>query len=810
MSTLRISDAPLLPNVEGTEKIPTGGRGDYAISVDQIKDHIFQDVGKELVGLGSVDNTSDLDKPVSTAQQAALNLKADKTYVDTNLDLKADKTSVYTRSETTLALSQKADLVNGVIPENQIPSSFNDVLEFTTPNLPMVGESGKIYVTTDTNKTWRWGGNKYVEISGWNPDSVSKVVTLPTYYTKEAGVDPITGVSDGAYFNVRSADDSTVATEYQNVGGSAVATGKSYPSGSYVETISEYTSLPFKQGKSYALYERVRLDNGDVVKSTVVGNTANPNVDMTGWVLETAKVVLSNYTMLREYKGGGITVEVVGVGIAGHFVLDANDTTSADNGGTIIVDILGRRWKRNSPLGYYDVTWFGAVAGWSVDNTDAIQRAFDASRTQSATITGGIVKFPRGNYVISDTIRVRTNSNEKLASVTIVGDGMQNTTLYWNTSEVTDKDVLVFEEINYCGMQDICVQGNKKARHGVVFRSTRTNCQLVIDRVQSRDVLGSCYDFLGQFMTTIRHCRAKNGGDGYRFRGNHTSCYFENAYALDNASSGFYIESMTYSVFNACASDSNLYGYRMNNINGVVMNGCGAEYNKQSGWYLVASAELDATFTYKGLSMQLNNCVGYDNDRSLSGYGTLRVEQRNTSYVSLTVNQFYEIMVNGSVSVYTAGSYTNCTVDLNKCSFTKAIYGPNGSQGVFSNPLSTFKKSATFTSLTPENIFSLSSGASNTNTYSAMLFVRAAPLRPASTLYTVNTATYLLMVTKTPASTDVSVKLISQDGMTSGAGTSYPSFTFSGQSNNLVATPVGSTVGEFFFDVYSLGQINLV
>lgn len=179
MSTLRISDAPLLPDVDGTEKIPTGGRGDYAISVDQIKDHIFQDVGKELVGLGNVDNTSDLDKPVSTAQQAALNLKADKIYVDTNLDLKADKTSVYTRSETSLALSTKADLVSGVIPSNQLPSYVDDVVEYTTNTLPIVGESGKIYVTTDTNRTWRWSGNQYVEISnGGISDSTLKLQTL--------------------------------------------------------------------------------------------------------------------------------------------------------------------------------------------------------------------------------------------------------------------------------------------------------------------------------------------------------------------------------------------------------------------------------------------------------------------------------------------------------------------------------------------------------------------------------------------------------------------------------------------------------
>ena len=38
-----------------------------------------QDISKANVGLGNVDNTSDLNKPISTATQAALNLKANIT-----------------------------------------------------------------------------------------------------------------------------------------------------------------------------------------------------------------------------------------------------------------------------------------------------------------------------------------------------------------------------------------------------------------------------------------------------------------------------------------------------------------------------------------------------------------------------------------------------------------------------------------------------------------------------------------------------------------------------------------------------------
>lgn len=46
--------------------------------------------------------------------------------------------------------------------------------------------------------------------------------------TPAAGVHPVTGVPVGSYFNVRSPNAESYVDEYQNVGGSAVATGKRY------------------------------------------------------------------------------------------------------------------------------------------------------------------------------------------------------------------------------------------------------------------------------------------------------------------------------------------------------------------------------------------------------------------------------------------------------------------------------------------------------------------------------------------------------------------------------------------------------
>jgi hypothetical protein len=140
-------------------------------------------VTKEQVGLGKVDNTTDLEKPVSVATQAALDTKADKTYVDAQLDTKApidspvfkgnpqvenppapndssnripstawvnetiknsvsdgleahikdfnnphkvtaEQTGAYTKEQVDGLLDTKADLIDGKIPTNQLPDSI--------------------------------------------------------------------------------------------------------------------------------------------------------------------------------------------------------------------------------------------------------------------------------------------------------------------------------------------------------------------------------------------------------------------------------------------------------------------------------------------------------------------------------------------------------------------------------------------------------------------------------------------------------------------------------------------------------------
>ena len=72
----------------------------------------------------------------------------------------------------------------GKVPSSQLPSYVDDAIEAANfAALPAEGEGGKIYITLDDNKTYRWGGTTYVEISA----SVALGETQGTAYEGSKG-----------------------------------------------------------------------------------------------------------------------------------------------------------------------------------------------------------------------------------------------------------------------------------------------------------------------------------------------------------------------------------------------------------------------------------------------------------------------------------------------------------------------------------------------------------------------------------------------------------------------------------------------
>ena len=134
---------------------------------------------------------------VSAAMSEALASKADKAttlagYGITDAATKSELESVSRTADGAMnvavdarqALLSKADLVDGKVPANQLPSYMDDVLEYDSVSaFPATGEDGKIYVAKDTNKTYRWGGTQYVEIS----QSLALGETAETAYPGDKG-----------------------------------------------------------------------------------------------------------------------------------------------------------------------------------------------------------------------------------------------------------------------------------------------------------------------------------------------------------------------------------------------------------------------------------------------------------------------------------------------------------------------------------------------------------------------------------------------------------------------------------------------
>lgn len=74
---------------------------------------------------------------------------------------------------------------NALIPSQYLPSYVDDVIEYANlAAFPATGSNGVIYVALDTNKTYRWSGSIYIEIS---PSEVTSVFGRSGAVTAQSG-----------------------------------------------------------------------------------------------------------------------------------------------------------------------------------------------------------------------------------------------------------------------------------------------------------------------------------------------------------------------------------------------------------------------------------------------------------------------------------------------------------------------------------------------------------------------------------------------------------------------------------------------
>ena len=172
------------------------------------------------------------------------------------------------------AASGVAELdANGKVPATQLPSYVDDVIEGNgTSSFPTTGEEGKIYVDTSTNKTYRWSGTTYVEISA----SLALGTTSSTAYRGDLGA--------AAYAHAVTNKGSAFSSGLYKI----TTNSEGHVTGATAVTKSDITALGIPpQDTTYTLPE--------LVGSSAIGSTTAP-IYWTGSKFATTGTLYSTMT----------------------------------------------------------------------------------------------------------------------------------------------------------------------------------------------------------------------------------------------------------------------------------------------------------------------------------------------------------------------------------------------------------------------------------------------------------------------------------------------------------------------------------
>jgi len=459
---------------------------------------------KAAIGLGNVDNTADLNKPISTFVQAALDTKQDTLVSGTNiktinnssilglgnLDLTPSWSSI-TDKPTTLSgygitdaapLSHTTDATlhltsaqntwldsitatateinylsgvtssiqtqlnnkqatlgytaenaankgiasgyagldsSGKVPSAQLPSYVDDVIEFNnlTELQATTGETGKIYIVLDTNKTYRWSGSTYIEISP-SPGSTDSVAegTTNLYFTAaraQAAVTSVTGNAGTAtkLTTARSISASGDATWTVNFDGSINVTSPLTLANSGV-TAGTYKSLTVNAKglvtggtnpttlSGYGITDAQPLDADLTAIAALTGTTGFlKKTAADTWILDTATYLTGNQSISITGDATGSGSTSISLTLANSGVTQGTYNNVATEVRPFTVDTKGR------------ITAIGAAV--------TIAPAWSSITSKPTTLSGyGITDAAPSSHVTDATVHLSSAQNTWIDSIT--------------------------------------------------------------------------------------------------------------------------------------------------------------------------------------------------------------------------------------------------------------------------------------------------------------------------------------------------------------------------------------------------------
>lgn len=332
--------------------VATSGTGNVVTGITQTANGIT-------VNLGSMPTSSDLANYIPLSQKAAANGVA-------TLD------------------------ASGQVPASQLPSYVDDVLEgyykaadgkfykeASYTNL-IVGETGKIYVSLDTNKTYRWSGATFIYITSGAVDSVNGLTGVVVLNKSHVGLGNVDNTADAAK-NVLSATKWTTAQTITLSGVTATAQtidgsgNVTIPVTAVPATLLTGTASVNTTGSAAKLTTpRTISATGDGTWSVTFDGSGNAASALT---LASTGVVSGTYNQ--------VTVDTKGRVTAGSNI--TRSYTTAISGTAVVTHNLG---SRNVDVAMYDtVTLYKIEGRIKLTDLNKIDVEFDSTLPNAVSVT---------------------------------------------------------------------------------------------------------------------------------------------------------------------------------------------------------------------------------------------------------------------------------------------------------------------------------------------------------------------------------------------------------------------------------------
>lgn len=332
--------------------VATSGTGNVVTGITQTANGIT-------VNLGSVPTSSDLANYIPLSQKAAANGVA-------TLD------------------------ASGQVPASQLPSYVDDVLEGyykaadgkfykeASYTNPIAGETGKIYVSLDTNKTYRWSGATFIYITSGAVDSVNGLTGVVVLNKSHVGLGNVDNTADAAK-NVLSATKWTTAQTITLSGVTATAQtidgsgNVTIPVTAVPATLLTGTASVNTTGSAAKLTTpRTISATGDGTWSVTFDGSGNAASALT---LASTGVVSGTYSQ--------VTVDAKGRVTAGSNV--TRSYTTSISGTAVVTHNLG---SRNVDVAMYDTVTFYKIEGRiKLTDPNKIDVEFDSALPNAVSVT---------------------------------------------------------------------------------------------------------------------------------------------------------------------------------------------------------------------------------------------------------------------------------------------------------------------------------------------------------------------------------------------------------------------------------------